>query len=369
MDCVYFDRTLFPEEFAGLDLNSKSLNYFFSCPGAIPFFVKKGETIVHLSANGTSLDLSISAPYDCIVDRSNLYDISGGAARSKGVREGELFFKLLTENEYIDSCKSQFSMESDEITGEKAIICDSGKGPQWLHSHGFALKDYKAIIALGLSSGLPALFFRCSELRKYDTVHFLFEDKTVLSYVVQSVKSSRGPCDKEAAFRLTENDLEVMQGKALLKARIDSPRDTEATVFCNSVSGLPERIRQELFMKYARDYGTALKAFGLSWPEKEREGSEDGRPTAGDPCYVYLMTDTTNGFHKIGISNRPEYREGTLQSEKPTIELVCTKQYPSRAIASAIESALHAVYAGKRLRGEWFELSERDLEDIKLTLK
>lgn len=26
-----------------------------------------------------------------------------------------------------------------------------------------------------------------------------------------------------------------------------------------------------------------------------------------ESCYVYLMIDTTNNFHKIGISNHPRY--------------------------------------------------------------
>ena len=80
-------------------------------------------------------------------------------------------------------------------------------------------------------------------------------------------------------------------------------------------------------------------------------------------CYVYLMIDTTNNFYKIGISNNPRYREHTLQSDKPTIELICAKEYPTRAIAEAIESALHRVYGNKRIRGEWFNLDSSDVED------
>ena len=30
---------------------------------------------------------------------------------------------------------------------------------------------------------------------------------------------------------------------------------------------------------------------------------------------------------KIGISNNPEFREKTLQSEKPTNEMICNKRY------------------------------------------
>ena len=81
------------------------------------------------------------------------------------------------------------------------------------------------------------------------------------------------------------------------------------------------------------------------------------------------MVDNTNHFHKIGISNKPEYREKTLQSEKPTIELVCHKLFPTRKISESIEKALHESFKDKRLRGEWFDLSEEDISNIKKTLQ
>lgn len=82
-------------------------------------------------------------------------------------------------------------------------------------------------------------------------------------------------------------------------------------------------------------------------------------------CYVYLMIDTTNNFHKIGISNSPEYREKTLQSEKPTIELIVAKEYLNRNTALNVEKNLHKIYKKNRIRGEWFKLSENDIRNIK----
>ncbi len=73
-------------------------------------------------------------------------------------------------------------------------------------------------------------------------------------------------------------------------------------------------------------------------------------------------------FYKIGISNEPEYRERTLQSEKPSIELITSKKFPNRILAGSFEKALHETYDSKRLRGEWFELSEQDVEHIKQIL-
>ena len=87
-----------------------------------------------------------------------------------------------------------------------------------------------------------------------------------------------------------------------------------------------------------------------------------------DVCFVYLMYDSSNGYYKIGISNQPEYREKTLQSEKPTIEKICAKAFPNRAIARAIESALHKTYESKRIRGEWFSLDIDDIKSIISTL-
>nr|WP_236027380.1 GIY-YIG nuclease family protein [Gelidibacter pelagius] len=77
------------------------------------------------------------------------------------------------------------------------------------------------------------------------------------------------------------------------------------------------------------------------------------------------MKDLANGYYKIGISNNPTYREKTLQSEKPTIELIKSKLFSNRKVAVAFERSLHKTYENKRLRGEWFELSERDIKEIK----
>ena len=68
------------------------------------------------------------------------------------------------------------------------------------------------------------------------------------------------------------------------------------------------------------------------------------------------------------MSNKPPVREKTLQSEVPAIEMVCSKKYPSRKIAKAIESALHNAYAEQRVRGEWFNLSPTDILMLKETL-
>lgn len=81
-------------------------------------------------------------------------------------------------------------------------------------------------------------------------------------------------------------------------------------------------------------------------------------------CYVYLMVDRANSFYKIGLSNNPNFRESTLQSEKPTIEIIVSKKFINRKIASIFEKTLHTTYETKRIRGEWFNLDISELNEV-----
>lgn len=123
---------------------------------------------------------------------------------------------------------------------------------------------------------------------------------------------------------------------------------------------------ENIFKRYVTSYKKALVGTGVLSKKSVKKQKSKIKIV---PCFVYIMHDVKNGFYKIGISQTPKYRERTLQSEKPTIELICSKEYPSRKIAEAIEAALHKVYEESRIRGEWFELSDSDVELLIETLK
>lgn len=75
---------------------------------------------------------------------------------------------------------------------------------------------------------------------------------------------------------------------------------------------------------------------------------------------VYLMLDESTGLVKIGRSKNPNVREQTLLSRSPSIRLLWhTSAYPSE------EKFLHRLYKSVRVRGEWFDLSDNDIENIK----
>lgn len=78
------------------------------------------------------------------------------------------------------------------------------------------------------------------------------------------------------------------------------------------------------------------------------------------PTFIYLMLDHRTKAIKIGRSKNPSLRESTLQAEQPDITLI--DSWPGM---EDDEVALHAKFAGKRRRGEWFNLSDADVEDIR----
>ena len=75
---------------------------------------------------------------------------------------------------------------------------------------------------------------------------------------------------------------------------------------------------------------------------------------------VYLMIDNHTGFYKIGRSKNPSTREKTLQSQKPSIELL----YYWNGL-NKDERNLHKMFEEKRVRGEWFDLNYNDIDGIK----
>lgn len=75
--------------------------------------------------------------------------------------------------------------------------------------------------------------------------------------------------------------------------------------------------------------------------------------------YYYLMIDENSGFYKLGKSKDPEYRERTLQSEKPSITLLHKWKHDFYT-----ERYLHSCYKSKRVRGEWFKLNNEDVSFI-----
>ncbi|MBE7441282.1 MAG: GIY-YIG nuclease family protein, partial [Flavobacteriales bacterium] len=213
-------------------------------------------------------------------------------------------------------------------------------------------------------------------LSKDDVISFLFNDNKIIDFKINnsSYKSSHPHIDKlfENKVLITESELNIFETQQFLKWKISLKKQNREII--GGEDGhkiyLSHNNLAIVIRKFTKEYRELVPKIIPNYkPLQERENVYiDNQDIKSEECYVYLMIDTLNNFHKIGISNSPEWREKTLQSEKPSIELIASKKFVSRNIASSIEKALHSTFADKRLRGEWFQLEPRDIEELKITL-
>jgi hypothetical protein len=79
--------------------------------------------------------------------------------------------------------------------------------------------------------------------------------------------------------------------------------------------------------------------------------------------YVYLIYDVNGNSYKFGQTYDLIYRENTLRAKEPKIELI--KFCQTNVIT---ESDLKEKYKSKRSRGEWFDLSDDEVNEIKILM-
>ena len=238
--------------------------------------------------------------------------------------------------------------------------------------------DQYLVVSLRVKNNVPYIVFsvnsRSIRLSNGDTVELLFEnnygEKNVLTFpITRDIidESLKGIYDVSFFCKLSESDIECMRENNCVSWRVKFDKQPLISVVgYNESSWCPREYAGDVFRAYVEEYMDQIEELKAEYPIEFAPALTDLKSSiANESCYVYLMCDTSNGYFKIGISNNPEYRERTLQSEKPTIEKLCAKEYPNRAIASAIESALHKTYESKHIRGEWFAL---DVDDVKAIL-
>ena len=169
---------------------------------------------------------------------------------------------------------------------------------------------------------------------------------------------------------LSISDIDALKEYECIHWKINLIRSHKPTIIGGNYSSwIPVQFASRVFQRYIQEFYEQLLKIECQYNLVfKSQGNNSLDVKTESSCYVYLMYDISNGYYKIGLSNNPDYRERTLQSEKPTIEKICAKEYPNRTIASAIESALHKSYDSKRLRGEWFALNDDDVAAITATL-
>jgi hypothetical protein len=345
--------------------------------------------------NGYVCNLYNSDNFLLLYYQSNIRTISFTSTNSLSQRQYELYcFETIEEliehvyptsgsiinDSYTSSSRIEWSIVSGHNFGGHPTNCDK------FHSEG------RVIFSLSIRQNTPHLnvsFFKKQHpFSKYDTIYFKMEDESVLSIEVPNTPYKRqfNGCDSEISIPISSKELNVLKSKKWESLKVVGKGGDISYVILNrfeesSISRTSTTqfhnyeypLSGELFKSYVNQFVDLLGQLGIDLNEKSNNDSSTSLESPGnslhDEVYVYLMVDTTNNFYKIGISNHPEYRERTLQSEKPTIEMICCKKFPTRELGRFFEQSLHRLYSSKRIRGEWFNLDETDVRHLKEMLQ
>lgn len=116
----------------------------------------------------------------------------------------------------------------------------------------------------------------------------------------------------------------------------------------------------ELLEKYIQSYtsqeindeNNKLKAGYSAKTELEQHSKIAG--------HIYLLKDSS-GYIKIGCSENYKKRVRSLQYSNPTVKVI--KLIKTKDIIG-LESLLHETFAHRRIKGEWFSLTDDDMNQI-----
>jgi predicted GIY-YIG superfamily endonuclease len=77
--------------------------------------------------------------------------------------------------------------------------------------------------------------------------------------------------------------------------------------------------------------------------------------------YIYLIKSSINNYYKIGLAKDINKRIKTLQTGNAEELILITSYKTNPKIAPKLEFSLHNYYNLKRIKSEWFNLNDDDV--------
>lgn len=159
---------------------------------------------------------------------------------------------------------------------------------------------------------------------------------------------------KDIVFaKAISHDLD-MKLLSLKEYRLESDRQYISDCFSLIRAANPETLQTELT-------GMVADALGVSVPTLYRIGMTKTDPRPQKLGFVYLIFDSGSTFFKIGFTRRdPIFRIKEMSTGNPNLSLVgfWRSQFYR-------ELDLHEKFSAKRQCGEWFSLSNHDVDEVR----
>ena len=131
-----------------------------------------------------------------------------------------------------------------------------------------------------------------------------------------------------------------------------------------------------VFQKFIKDpegryYNQRLEEESSKRKAYCKSRSNSRRKADEDSVKIYLIKDSVTGYIKIGSSVNPLRRLSEMLNQKSPATLAGEESrgysliYTSPVTIRSSENELHKYYENKRIQGEWFNLSDEDIEYIR----
>lgn len=223
---------------------------------------------------------------------------------------------------------------------------------------GIAMHPYEAALAEFVEHHMDGEYGDEGDLPLWDYDYVMFRD-----WRVYETWGWRG---KEQLFSKTRGEVEdwllvsekwrhgwfsISELSDLFKV---SERQLEGWVKDRSITG-----REDPFKHDEGEHGPYYQYSDFLIPVEARP-----QPAPKREPQVYLMQSAPHDYTKIGYSTNPTTREATLQAQDPMLELIFSAPGTMQD-----EKELHERFKAKRIRGEWFDLSEQDIAEVKQILE
>jgi predicted DNA-binding transcriptional regulator AlpA len=129
-----------------------------------------------------------------------------------------------------------------------------------------------------------------------------------------------------------------------------------------SEQSIPRLINKGLPSLFELENARFVRAYVAKWKSKNLELLQPKPAKIHKPSAGFLYLFKCQNRYKIGKSKQPNVRMKALNTAAFPINFICS--IPCADMNKA-ESVMHRKFADKRIHGEWFELSEKDVEYIK----